>query len=335
MTSVTQDGAVPVVEGRIIPEPEPEPEPEPASKADDVSLPEVTGVHTQPGGGISAVLSELEEYTYDIQGFITIKGLLSDQEVGAACGVVTYEAAMETLAKHPVLLDYVSVLVGGEKTIAGPPVLIPPGAEEVDTTPSDGLQGAVGVQVPGKRTPRHKPALEGSGVRAFFVLSDGQPALALLAASHRSAAPAPSEVLAQGAADAMLTKPELAAGDVVLCTSTLLYGFRSGSDDPAQRIASCEWAPGANKHRTMTEINLAADDMALGPATDDTSPFSPAGGVGHGLMWKPSNTEASRKLRLAELTRENEQEDERVKGKVWVCVLIAVFFSFFAAWIVT
>ena len=60
-----------VVQAVVVPEPEPEPEPEPSSpaaakrddepKSDSVSFPEPTGVHTQPGGGIRAALTELEE----------------------------------------------------------------------------------------------------------------------------------------------------------------------------------------------------------------------------------------------------------------------------------
>jgi|EP01043_Picozoa_sp_COSAG02_P000534 hypothetical protein len=58
-----------VVQAIVVPGSEPEPEPEPPAlarrddepKSDSVSFPEPTGVHTQPGGGIRAALTELEE----------------------------------------------------------------------------------------------------------------------------------------------------------------------------------------------------------------------------------------------------------------------------------
>ena len=68
-------------------------------------------------------------------------------------------------------------------------------------------------------TPRHRPALEGAGVRAFFVLDDGTPVLALLPASHRSAAPAPDAIISEGAADTMLTHPQIFAGTCAQRTS--------------------------------------------------------------------------------------------------------------------
>jgi hypothetical protein len=50
-----------VVQAIVVPEPEPEPEPELEPKSDGISYPEPTGVHVQPGGGIRATLSELDE----------------------------------------------------------------------------------------------------------------------------------------------------------------------------------------------------------------------------------------------------------------------------------
>lgn len=147
--------------------------------------------------------------SFDINGYITIKGLLSDDEVAAVCAEGSGE--LRTLAEHPVLLDYVTELIGTD-AISSPPVLL--GAPEIlqFSGMSVALLGAPGMRAPGKRTPRHRPALEGAGVRAFFILEDGALALALLPGSHRSAAPAPDAVLSEGAADSMLTQPQTAAG---------------------------------------------------------------------------------------------------------------------------
>ena len=147
--------------------------------------------------------------TFDINGYVTIKGMLSDEEVAAARTGTADK--IQALAKHPVVLDYVAELVGTGATTS-PPVLL--GAPEILHYPaaSSALLGAPGVRAPGKRTPRHRPALEGAGVRAFFVLDDGAPTLALLSGSHRSAAPAPDVVISQGAADDMLTHPQVSAG---------------------------------------------------------------------------------------------------------------------------
>jgi hypothetical protein len=120
----------------------------------------------------------------------------------------------------------------------------------------------------------------------------------------------------------------IAAGDVVLCTSTLLYGMRpkSPADGPAiQRLASCEWVPGTNKHRTMLDV-----DATLVAPTNETSPFSPSGGgVGHGLMWKPNAT------RLAELQEIQDEEDEQIRQKAWICVLISLALALATAWLLT
>jgi hypothetical protein len=146
--------------------------------------------------------------TFDIQGYITIKGLLSENEL-AACA--RGAGKIDTLATHPVLLDYVAELVGAGAG-SSPPVLL--GAPEMlqYSATSNALLGAPGVRAPGKRTPRHRPALEGAGVRAFFVLGDGAPTLALLSGSHRSVTPAPDAVISEGAADTMLAHPQASAG---------------------------------------------------------------------------------------------------------------------------
>jgi hypothetical protein len=146
--------------------------------------------------------------TFDIQGYVVIKGLLSDDEVAACAGG---GEVLQTLAKHPVLLDYVAELVGTGVASSAPVLL---GAPEMLQCPaaSSALLGAPGVRAPGKRTPRHRPALEGAGVRAFFVLEDGASALAVLPGSHRSAAPAPDVVISEGAADTILKHPQMSVG---------------------------------------------------------------------------------------------------------------------------
>jgi hypothetical protein len=154
---------------------------------------------------------------FDINGYVTIKELLSDDEVAAACGGGA--EGLKALAEHPVLLDYVAELVGTGAGSSALPVLLGMPCELPSSTKSDALLGAPGVRAPGKRTPRHRPALEGAGVRAFFVLDDGTPALALLPASHRSAAPAPDAIISEGAADTMLTHPQIFAGTCAQRTS--------------------------------------------------------------------------------------------------------------------
>eukprot|EP01043_Picozoa_sp_COSAG02_P000536 COSAG02_NODE_9_length_59728_cov_36.104714_59_plen_159_part_00 len=119
-----------------------------------------------------------------------------------------------------------------------------------------------------------------------------------------------------------------ASGDVVLCTSTLLYGMRpksSGNDSVPQRIASCEWVPGANKHRTLLDVQTT-----LVAPSNETSPFSPSGSTfGHGMMWKPSAT------RLEELREIKEKEDETIRQKAWVCVAISLLMALCVAWLLT
>ena len=150
--------------------------------------------------------------TFDVHGYVTIKGLLSDEEVAACTGE---GEKLQTLAEHPVLLDYVAELVG-TGVASSPPVLL--GAPEILqwTAAQRTLLGAPGVRAPGKRTPRHRPALEGAGVRAFFVLEDGASALAVLPGSHRSAAPEPDVVISEGGADTMLKHPQTSVGASIL-----------------------------------------------------------------------------------------------------------------------
>ena len=117
-------------------------------------------------------------------------------------------------------------------------------------------------------------------------------------------------------------------GDVVLCTSTLLYGMRrkqTKSEGGPQCIASCEWVPGANKHRTLLDV-----ETTLVAPSNETSPFSPSGGtVGHGLMWKPNAA------RLEELREIKDKEDAQIRQKAWVCVMISLVLAMTMAWFMT
>ena len=98
-----------------------------------------------------------------------------------------------------------------------------------------------------------------------------------------------------------------------------------GNGGVPQRIASCEWVPGANKHRTLLDV-----ETTLVAPSNETSPFSPSGSTfGHGMMWKPNAA------RLEELREMKEAEDEQIRRKAWVCVAISLLLALCVAWLIT
>ena len=113
-----------------------------------------------------------------------------------------------------------------------------------------------------------------------------------------------------------------------MCTSTLLYGMRckpSETESVPQPIASCEWIPGANKHRTLLDV-----ETTLVAPSNETSPFSPsAANFGHGLMWRPNGT------RLDELQQQKDEENVKIERRARVCVAVAVVVAMCTAWLLT
>ena len=99
----------------------------------------------------------------------------------------------------------------------------------------------------------------------------------------------------------------------------------SRNEGAKQRIATCEWVPGANKHRTLLDV-----ETTLVAPSNETSPFSPSGGTfGHGMMWRPNAA------RLEELNQMKDDENRGVQQYAWGCVLISLGVALGIGWLLT
>ena len=171
-----------------------------------------------------------EDYGFDVAGFLHVPGALSAAEV-AACSEALDDAGRDggrlewPLQEHPVLNSYLETLCGPDFALDGPPALVP-----------DGPAGTAGVRLRAGapedrrrlRYANYGDTRECKGVRIFLALApapeDG--GVVLVTASHNRSTEPPARFLA-GADDLGMTEePVLAAGDLLICAATTLYGIR-------------------------------------------------------------------------------------------------------------
>ena len=179
-----------------------------------------------------------EDYGFDVAGFLHVPQVLSAAEVAAcneAIDVAGREEGMlewpaphgdpfQALREHPVLSGYVESLCGAGFAIDKPPALLGDGS----------VAGPVPLSAgPHERCRRlryanYSDTRVSKGVRIFLALAPTPESggVVLVPASHNRFQEPPPDFLA-GARDAGMTEePVLEAGDLLICTATLLCGVR-------------------------------------------------------------------------------------------------------------
>ncbi|MYE89482.1 phytanoyl-CoA dioxygenase family protein [Candidatus Poribacteria bacterium] len=190
------------------------------------------------------VMSNEENYCFDVAGYLIVRGVLTKEEVGACNRDLDTEGTgsrAESLAKlrdHPQLVWYLNQICGEEFRLDQEPCLIGDAEEDV------------GAPLIGGNEPRdwaraynHQNDVRFcQGVLAIWALADveeGDGGFVLIPASHKNYVETPKDVLT-GADDMGLTvQPPLKAGDLLLCAETTLHGVSPWQGNGPQRLFAC------------------------------------------------------------------------------------------------
>ena len=177
------------------------------------------------------LMSNEENYCFDVAGYLIVRGVLTEEEV-AACnrdldteGTGSLAESLAKLRDHPQLVWYLNQICGEEFRLDREPHLIGDAEEDV------------GAPLVGGNEPRNWARAYNhqndvrfcQGVLAIWALADvneGDGGFVLVPASHKNYVETPKDVLT-GADDMELTvQPSLQAGDLLLCAETTLHGMR-------------------------------------------------------------------------------------------------------------
>jgi hypothetical protein len=192
-------------------------------------------------------LSPIDAYAFDVGGWIVVRGALDGPALArcraAVATTTSSAAATETLTavaeqqRTSVLAPYLRGLMfegssfGSEDAVLdGTPSLLPqPEPQQPAPQPAPLVAGSEHLYA----SQPNGVALT-QGLRCFWALSDSPPeqsnGFCILAASHNSFHDVPRDVLEGGAADELLLWPRLAAGDVLIAASSLVYGVRNNDN---------------------------------------------------------------------------------------------------------
>ena len=203
------------------------------------------------------LMSNEENYCFDVAGYLIVRGALTREEVGACNRALDQGSGTEgmlgwpeplrkpfvKLRDHPVLAWYLNQICGEEFLLDREPRLIGDAA-------GDGGGPLAGGNEPQdlSRSYHHQNEVRFcQGVLAIWVLADvneNDGGFVLVQASHKSYVETPKDVLT-GADDMGLTvQPVLKAGDLLLCAETTLHGMRPWKGQGPQRLLACGYISG-------------------------------------------------------------------------------------------
>jgi hypothetical protein len=188
----------------------------------------------------TAKMNADEDYGFDVSGFIHVRQALSAAEV-AACnkaidavgrdeGMLEWPAPhgdpFQALGEnHPVLGGYLESLCGSDYSIDQAPTIVADGATGMAATPL-----LMGPQEDRRRLrySNFRDTRSCRGVRVFLALAptgtDG--GVVIATATHNRMTEPPAKFLAGAEDMGMTEEPVLAAGDLLICAATTLYGVR-------------------------------------------------------------------------------------------------------------
>ncbi len=196
------------------------------------------------------LMTNEENYAFDVAGYLHIPGVLSQEEVAALNEALNAFGETETLLGgdsphrelfrdlliHPKLVWYLNQIIGHGFRLDQAPRLL--GQRE----------GETGLTLSGGDEPRNpslayriqKDRRSCQGVKAVWVLNDieeGDGGLVVVQASHKSNVETPND-LATGVDDMdVVVQPELKAGDLFLIAEPTLQGVRPWKDEPKRLLS--------------------------------------------------------------------------------------------------
>ena len=193
------------------------------------------------------VMSNEENYAFDVAGYLHIPGALNQEEVAALNEALDAAGENEALLGdlhrelfrdllvHPKLVWYLNQIVGHGFRLDQAPRLLGNREGEIGTT----LVGGDEPRNPSQAYRQQNGRRRCQGVRAIWVLEDvaeGDGGLVVVQASHKSNVETPDD-LATGVDDmGLVVQPELKAGDLFLVAAPTLQGVRPWKVDPKRLL---------------------------------------------------------------------------------------------------
>ena len=174
------------------------------------------------------MLTDQENYRFDVFGYMIIPNVLTDEEVDAYRKELSTDQSLSEevndslvhLRDHPVLAGYLEDLIVEEHQLIRGPWLLGKGENDSD------LIGGNEPRSPSRSYFKQNDVRFCQGVLAIWALSDVKPedgGLGFVPASHKSYVETPGD-LVNGTDDMGLVRsPELKAGDLLLCAETVLH----------------------------------------------------------------------------------------------------------------
>ena len=219
-----------------------------------------------------------ENYRFDVAGYMIVPGVLTAAELnacnqaldqlGANNGPLRWTSPvcnpLRALREHPVLMQYLEQICGEGVRLDESPRLVESCTEATDLSGGD-------EWVDWSRAYRqyngHRFC---QGVRAFWALADvgeDDGGLVVVRASHNSTVPAPQDLVDGTDPMGLVEQPVLQAGDLLLCTDSLMRGVRPWQGAGPQRLLECGYISTGVRPGAASEIH--GEDSALPEWADE------------------------------------------------------------------
>lgn len=212
------------------------------------------------------MMTEEENYCFDVAGYVIVRGVLSSDEL-RACNSALDEAGESSgmldwgsprrdpfvnLRDHRLLVRYLEDLSHESFRLEREPWLVGDGDLQ-----SNCLSGGNEPRDPRRIYHQQNESRFCQGVLAVWALTDVEPGgggFVLVPASHKSCVETPSDLM-KGADDlGVVRQPALRAGDLLLCAETTLHGVRpwtNGTSTETRRLLAFGY--GGRKDRSVEE----------------------------------------------------------------------------------
>jgi ectoine hydroxylase-related dioxygenase (phytanoyl-CoA dioxygenase family) len=195
------------------------------------------------------VMTNEENYAFDVAGYLHISGVLTQEEVAALNAALDVVGENETLLGgdsshrelfrdllvHPQLVWYLNQIIGHGFRLDQAPRLLGNQEGEIGTT----LSGGDEPRNPSQAYFQQNGRRSSQGVKAVWVLEDvaeRDGGLVVVQASHKSNVETPLD-LATGVDDmGVVVQPELKAGDLFLVATSTLQGVRPWENAPKRLL---------------------------------------------------------------------------------------------------
>ena len=219
-------------------------------------------------------MSNEENYHFDVAGYLIVPGVLTADELqacnreldqlGSVDGALPWKQpsckSLLALGDHPVLVQYLEQICGEGFRLDQSPCLIGPGAGEAEMS----LLGGGEWQDWSRAYRQHNGGRFCQGVRALWALADvgeGDGGLVVVPASHNSTVEAPRELVSGVDDMGLVVQPVLQAGDLLLCTESVMRGVRSWKGQGPQRLL--DWGYIGADVRPSAESEIRGEESAM------------------------------------------------------------------------